>query len=65
MTIALMCFRRAEWADRLPHEKRHVEGEGGEQADVEEHDHHQVPLPGHPRPHQVLLQLNKQKYLSF
>ena len=46
--------------DWLPHEEGHVEGEGGQEADVEEHDDHQVPLPRHPGPHQVLLQLKRQ-----
>ena len=51
-------FRKCDLVeDGLPHEEGHVEGEGGQEADVEEHDDHQVPLPRHAGPHQVLLQL--------
>ena len=54
-------FRKCDLVeDGLPHEEGHVEGEGGEEADVEEDDDHQVPLPRHAGPHQVLLQLKTQ-----
>ena len=66
MLLTVVCVWSSDLTeDWLPHEESHVEGEGGEEADVEEHDHHQVPLPRHPRPHQVLLKLSTQKYLSF
>ena len=51
--------------DWLPHQESHVEGEGGEEADVEEDDDHQVPLPRHPGPDQVLLQLENMEALKF
>ena len=53
--VCVWCFDCVE--DWLPHEEGHVEGEWGQEADVEEHDDHQVPLPGHAGPHQVLLKL--------
>ena len=58
MLLTVVCVWCADLTeDRLPHQEGHVEGEGGEEADVEEDDDHQVPLPRHPGPDQVLLQL--------
>ena len=42
---------------RLPEEQGDIEGEGGEEAHVEQHDHNQIPLPGYPLPVNLLLQL--------
>ena len=49
----------------LPHEEGHVEGEGGQETDVEEHDDHQVPLPRHAGPHQVFLQLDMVRIINI
>ena len=58
--LTVVCIWKCDLVeDWLPHEEGHVEGEGGQEADVEEHDDHQVPLPRHPGPHQVLLQLKR------
>ena len=60
--VCIRCLGRAKAG--FPHEEGHVEGEGGQEADVEEHDDHQVPLPGHAGPHQILLEL-KVRYKAF
>ena len=58
MLLTVVCVWSSDLTeDWLPHEESHVEGEGGQEADVEQDDDHQVPLPRHPGPHQVLLQL--------
>jgi len=49
----------------LSEQQRHVEGEGGEQAHIEQDDHDQVPLPGDPLPVDLLLKLNRTYYCKY